>query len=863
MNAWTFVMKDYFFDEIKNREEIPWNSPKDIKNGDIIFVYSTSPKKYIDYILKANNDPYINPDKDSLYVDVEKVIEIPHPVELQELRDNTILSEWSPINKKKFIFQGAHHKMSEQQCDELKRLIIEKNPQLKEQIENLGLNDFTIKAINALKIKRFEKIIEKKVKGSKENYKKFIDLYPFNEFPDKINSINPDDIYNPGNKSYFLYFIEFGLKECGHIRVGQALYAENARENIDKFKKLLKNTVDKSLSVAEKVDAPWEEISYFGGDKLIAKKIIFCYNPSKILPIYKTEHLEYFSAVINEDFKSESNRFNKKYSDLTLGEKFEYLNEIILTFKNEVIKSDMDNVSFSHFLYHLSHPDGVLENMEFNVWKIAPGSFEKRKQMWPVLTEKGYIGVGWFGCESLIKRDYSNFNSIEEIQKEILKCSNMKSPHPTDKMIWNFAKEIQIGDYVVSNNGYNGVLGVGIIKSDYIGPEESEKLNIDEQEEYFHYRKVDWLITEEIKVPGRRRFFQQQTIEKLDDKKWNKIKEIYSNKNPKYKEILDEPIIVENYESLFLKPQDIETDLIINYNILEQICGTLNSNKHIMLTGAPGTGKTDLSESICRSAHKNSFSNGYILTTATSDWTTFDTIGGYMPDESGRLIFEEGKFLQAIREDKWLIIDEINRADIDKAFGQLFTVLSGQGVDLPFKISGRSIRIQPTEEIGSYYDSETATYFVGKNWRILSTMNVYDKDYLFEMSYAFMRRFTFIYIDLPVLEEYKALIDGWCGDLDASYIQKIHQLLDINPHREIGPAIFKDVVEYVVAREEIVSTEHILEDAVLSFIMPQFEGLEKTQILEIWKILKSIFTDSAELKNRLEEISTIPLDDSK
>ena len=45
--------------------------------------------------------------------------------------------------------------------------------------------------------------------------------------------------------------------------------------------------------------------------------------------------------------------------------------------------------------------------------------------------------------------------------------------------------------------------------------------------------------------------------------------------------------------------------------------------------------------------------------------------------------------------------------------------------------------------------------------------------------------------------------------------------------------------------------------------MPQFEGLEKTQILEIWKILKSIFIDYDELKARLEEISTIPLDDAK
>ncbi|BDZ71439.1 AAA family ATPase [Methanobacterium petrolearium] len=327
--------------------------------------------------------------------------------------------------------------------------------------------------------------------------------------------------------------------------------------------------------------------------------------------------------------------------------------------------------------------------------------------------------------------------------------------------------------------------------------------------------------------------------------------------------LLGSTIKISEFEPVFLKPEFIETKLKIASKIKEQVCGTLNSSKHVMLTGAPGTGKTNLAEDVCKVAEDHKFTKGYVLTTATSDWTTFDTIGGYMPDEFGKLIFEEGKFLQAIKEDKWLIIDEINRADIDKAFGQLFTVLSGQGVELPFKINGKSVRIQPTEEIGSYYDSETATYRVGKNWRILSTMNVYDKDYLYEMSYAFMRRFTFIYIDLPVVEEYIELINSWCEDLDEVYIQKIHQLLDINPYREIGPAIFKDVAEYVAARKEIGSTDHILEDAVLSYIMPQFEGLEKSQILDIWKILKSIFEDSDEIKQRLEEISTIKLDDAK
>jgi hypothetical protein len=70
---WTFVMKKYFFDKFEEHEEISWNSPKDIKNGDIIFVYSTSPRKYINYILKATSNPYNKPSNDNdLRVKVQK-----------------------------------------------------------------------------------------------------------------------------------------------------------------------------------------------------------------------------------------------------------------------------------------------------------------------------------------------------------------------------------------------------------------------------------------------------------------------------------------------------------------------------------------------------------------------------------------------------------------------------------------------------------------------------------------------------------------------------------------------------------------------------------------------------------------------
>ena len=48
-----------------------------------------------------------------------------------------------------------------------------------------------------------------------------------------------------------------------------------------------------------------------------------------------------------------------------------------------------------------------------------------------------------------------------------------------------------------------------------------------------------------------------------------------------------------------------------------------------------------------------------------------------------------GLFVEAIESGRWLVIDELNRSNFDRAFGQLFTVLSGSAVVLPFKRKGQ------------------------------------------------------------------------------------------------------------------------------------------------------------------------------
>ena len=89
--------------------------------------------------------------------------------------------------------------------------------------------------------------------------------------------------------------------------------------------------------------------------------------------------------------------------------------------------------------------------------------------------------------------------------------------------------------------------------------------------------------------------------------------------------------------------------MVISDDVLAESVTALRSAKHLLLGGPPGTGKSTLAEAICRAVVRQQ----YDVTTGTSDWTTFDTIGGYIPHAEG-LAFEPGVVLRSLNAaDGW------------------------------------------------------------------------------------------------------------------------------------------------------------------------------------------------------------------
>ena len=298
-------------------------------------------------------------------------------------------------------------------------------------------------------------------------------------------------------------------------------------------------------------------------------------------------------------------------------------------------------------------------------------------------------------------------------------------------------------------------------------------------------------------------------------------------------------VFSEEEEEYIVAPESLSipenTDLHgIDSAVYRQINAALKSGKqHIMLYGPPGTGKTTLARWIATTLTGGKWT----LITGSSDWSSQDIIGGYQPLGEGSVGFIPGVLLRNF--DRPLIIDELNRCDIDKVIGPLFTVLSGQQTTLPYRMNieepdSLQYVILP-ESKPSAADHEFAP---GPSWRIIATINSIDKAALYQMSYALSRRFGWVYVDVPL--DTARFIADYLRRQDSEWVEPQGAACplavfwsEVNTVRALGPAPIIDTIKVVRMVEDQVDffavpspgMREALLDAIDMVLLPMLDGI--------------------------------------
>lgn len=250
---------------------------------------------------------------------------------------------------------------------------------------------------------------------------------------------------------------------------------------------------------------------------------------------------------------------------------------------------------------------------------------------------------------------------------------------------------------------------------------------------------------------------------------------------------------------------DENTSLVgIEPSVYQQIGAAINSGKrHIILYGPPGTGKTTLAEYLAAEVSERDDGDGsYLMLTASSAWSSQDLVGGYQPMGNGAIGFVPGALLRNF--DRPVIIDELNRCPIDKVLGPLFSVLSGQSSALPCRVDVSN----PASPFHVIYPKphpgmEPHEHAPESAWRMICTLNTYDKTQLGQISYALSRRFAWIKIGAPVDS------DGFVREMAERLGAVISEPIAHNPVgalwrsvnslREIGGAPIVDFIKTMIA----------------------------------------------------------------
>jgi hypothetical protein len=235
----------------------------------------------------------------------------------------------------------------------------------------------------------------------------------------------------------------------------------------------------------------------------------------------------------------------------------------------------------------------------------------------------------------------------------------------------------------------------------------------------------------------------------------------------------------------------------------------------VLLVGPPGTGKGTLVKWVTQEIASDPEGCGFpagtnpapLWSTPDDSWNSFRLIGGLAPRSNGQLVWSAGVLPNSLAENRWLILDEVNRADMDKIMGPLLTWLSLQEVEIGRTAAhgGEPINLGWSPETSSSADEVNTDgiptrYRAGTTWRLIGTYNPQDAGRVFRLGVALSRRFVVVPVGPLTSGQFEHLLGGTEPDLSEDYVQAIAGLY--RAHKDdhsttLGPAVFLRIAKYL------------------------------------------------------------------
>lgn len=388
-------------------------------------------------------------------------------------------------------------------------------------------------------------------------------------------------------------------------------------------------------------------------------------------------------------------------------------------------------LNMNHFTSTLNSVQGGLHRY----WRIGTSSGKDGTSYWEMMRDRGCVAVGWpnLGDLSWIEAKKESRKKLKELLKETYPNHHTTIGRDCSQLV-QFAVEIAEGDIVLAANGMK-ILGIGRVVGGY-------EFNSDF--EFPHQRQVEWLSIGEWQMPESSEGLQSTVrgLGKFSDNLLAIEQRIQTSEPPK---------IGGDEDSQPKKPVRLT-------GIPGRIQSVLDRKGQVILYGPPGTGKTYWAEKTANDlAAISSFGKLFESLSETEEKAVLgdgqksglvrlccfhpaygyeDFLEGYRPETvDGQVSFKlrdgvfKGMCQDAIESPKhnfYLIVDEINRGDVPRIFGELLTTLEKDK-------RGKRIVLPVSQEVFS----------VPKNVFLIGTMNTADRS-ISLLDAALRRRFGFV-----------------------------------------------------------------------------------------------------------------------